>query len=56
MREINNVRYYGILEIVKMFTSGETEETIRNHLKTGKLREKKLKMSGILLKNKLKIL
>ncbi len=38
MREINNVRYYDILEIVKMFTSGETEDTIRKHFETGKLK------------------
>lgn len=42
MREINNVRYYDILEIVEMFTSGETEDTIRNHLETGKLKGKKI--------------
>jgi len=42
MREINNVRYYDILEIAEMFISGETEDTIRNHLETGKLKGKKI--------------
>ncbi|MFX1379535.1 MAG: class I SAM-dependent methyltransferase [Promethearchaeota archaeon] len=42
MREINNVRYYDIVEIVEIFTSGETEDTIRNHLETGELNGKKI--------------
>ena len=42
MREINNLKYYDILEIVKFFTSGETKDTIRNYLETGKLKGKKI--------------
>ncbi|MFX0005673.1 MAG: class I SAM-dependent methyltransferase [Promethearchaeota archaeon] len=42
MREIDNVRYYDIFEIAKMFTSGETEETIRNQFENGKIKGKKI--------------
>jgi ubiquinone/menaquinone biosynthesis C-methylase UbiE len=42
MREINNVRYYNIVEIVEIFTSGETEETIRNYIDSGELNGKKI--------------
>ncbi len=42
MREINNIKYYDILEIVKLFTSGETEDSIKNHLENGKLKGKKI--------------
>jgi hypothetical protein len=55
MREIDSVRYYDIYEIATMFTSGETEENIRNQFENGKIKEKKLKKNGMPLKNKLKI-
>jgi ubiquinone/menaquinone biosynthesis C-methylase UbiE len=42
MREKDNIIYYDIFEIVKMFTSRETEESIRNHLESGKLKGKKI--------------
>ncbi|MFX0002286.1 MAG: class I SAM-dependent methyltransferase [Promethearchaeota archaeon] len=42
MREINNIRYYDIGEIVKFFTSDETEESIRNQLENGKLKGKRI--------------
>jgi ubiquinone/menaquinone biosynthesis C-methylase UbiE len=42
MREINNVKYYDVLEIVKMFTSGETEKSIKNYLESGELKGKKI--------------
>ncbi|MFX0038369.1 MAG: class I SAM-dependent methyltransferase [Promethearchaeota archaeon] len=42
MREINNIKLYDIVEIVKFFTNGETEDSIRNQLETGKLKGKKI--------------
>ncbi len=42
MRELNNIKYYDILEIVEMFTSGETEDTIKNYLESGELIGKKI--------------
>jgi ubiquinone/menaquinone biosynthesis C-methylase UbiE len=42
MREINNIKLYDIVEIVKFFTKDETEESIRNQLETRKLKGKKI--------------
>ena len=35
MREINNIKYYDLSEITEIFLSGETKDTIRNHLEAG---------------------
>jgi ubiquinone/menaquinone biosynthesis C-methylase UbiE len=42
MRELNNIKYYDILEIVELFTSGETEDTIKSRLESGELIGKKI--------------
>jgi ubiquinone/menaquinone biosynthesis C-methylase UbiE len=42
MREINKVKYYDVLEIVKMFTSGETEESITTYFESEELKGKKI--------------
>jgi len=42
MKEVNNVKHFDIVEIVEMFSSGETEESIKNYLETQKLKGKKI--------------
>lgn len=43
MKEINNIKYYNISEIIEIFpSSGETEDTIRKHFETGVLKGKKI--------------
>lgn len=42
MKEVNNVKYFDILEIVEMFSSGETEESIKKYFETKKLNGKRI--------------
>ena len=42
MKEVNNVKHFDIVEIVEMFSSRETEESIKNYLETQKLKGKKI--------------
>ena len=42
MKEINDVKYFNILEIKEFFTTGETEESIRKSFETGELKGKKI--------------
>lgn len=43
MKQIANITYYNILEIIEIFPSkGETEDTIRKHFETGILKGKKI--------------
>lgn len=41
MKEVNNVKYFDTSEIVEMFSSGETEESIKNYFETKKLKGKR---------------
>ncbi|MFW9971764.1 MAG: class I SAM-dependent methyltransferase [Candidatus Odinarchaeota archaeon] len=42
MREINNISYYDVKDIVEMFTSNETEESIIYYFESGELKGKKI--------------
>ncbi|MFX1311481.1 MAG: class I SAM-dependent methyltransferase [Promethearchaeota archaeon] len=42
MKEVNNVKYFNILEIVEFFSTDETKESIKNYFETKKLDGKKI--------------
>ncbi|MFX1572544.1 MAG: class I SAM-dependent methyltransferase [Promethearchaeota archaeon] len=42
MKEVDGLKYFDIVEIVEMFSSGETEESIKNYFETKKLIGKKI--------------
>jgi ubiquinone/menaquinone biosynthesis C-methylase UbiE len=42
MKELDNVKYYNIVEIAEMFSGGESEESIKNYFETKELKGKRI--------------